>query len=130
MTAEVKDGVGRFPMPRDRWILDQLPEKLLNLFGYRGESKPEKFRDSVTYVYPVTYSSGSAYDLPLLTEYLIDHEAQTAFVLGSTIVLDGIECVVIGYNKEDHPTCTSEGEPFVYTHWEVTVRLPEEIKRG
>lgn len=120
-TEKEQDGVGRFSMPREKWILDQLPEMLKGFFGYRDEYIPDRFCEAIDYTYWISYPDGSGYDKEFLIHYLVDNEVPTAFIIGDTVILDGVPFRVLDYTSERQADCTNAGDPFSYTYWRVRV---------
>jgi hypothetical protein len=123
MEADVKaqeNGTGRFPAPRERWITDQLPEGLMKFFGFRNEPMPDRFHDEVNYTYRIKYPDDSPYELPILARYLTDG-IPAAFIIGSTVELDGEPFRVVDFRSSRYTDSTSESGPFPFVHWEVRV---------
>ncbi len=124
MGTDVKtegNGTGRFPVPRERWITDQLPERLAKFFGFRDEPVPDRYHDEVDYTYRIKYPDGSPYELPILAHYLNDG-VPAAFIIGSTVDLDGEPFRVVDFRSSRYTeTMSASGEPFPYVHWEVRV---------
>lgn len=121
MRTEEKSGTGRFPVPREKWILDQLPEEVTGFFGFRGENTPDRFGDLVDYYCTIKYPDGSTLKYPVLVHYLAEDGVPVVFIIGETVELDGIPFKVVDYDSKRHTECTDAGDPFTYTYWEVRV---------
>ena len=125
MTDEI--GIGRFPVP-EKWILQQLPEKLHSMFGYRGETDSEdcrNCRDEVDYTYTVDLPDGATMKKAILVHYVSGSAPVVAFIIGDEIELDGIPFTVLDWEPRHMPP---QGGESGYTHHVVDVKLA--VPRG
>jgi hypothetical protein len=113
-------GTGRFPVP-EKWILQQLPEELHGMFGYRGEPAfGDDCRDEIDYTYTVGLPDGATMKKAILVQYVPDDAPVVAFIIDDKIELEGISFTVRNWDSREIPA--QHGER-AYTHHEVDLIL-------
>lgn len=108
-----KLGTGRFPVP-EKWILQQLPEKLHGMFGFRDEpTYDDGHSDEIQYIFTVALPDGATMKKALLMHYVNGEDPVVAFAIDDTIELDGIAFTVKAWDFERVPAQHGEA---AYTH--------------
>jgi hypothetical protein len=123
-------GVGRFPVHRAKWISDQIPAELHDMFGYRGEpggTEDDHGQDEIEYQYEIKCPDGTPYRMPILVHYMEGEGIPIAFIIDEEITLGGDGATFLVSDWTSRRIYSGGGEPD-YTLHEVVVRLPEKAE--